>query len=140
MATTDSIRIKYASKFAASANYWKFYIGQTKGLERLNIVEKKKTTEQEFVKWVNADDSRKLKYGGCIDSIHEAYDVIRKYSIQNTYFMEAALSGMIMMYSYSFEKLLIYLQTKAWSKNINDEATSLKDNIDGFFKTITNYR
>ena len=51
MQTDDEIRIKYASKYARTANYWKYYIGQTKGLKRLKVYEKKHETEKRFENW-----------------------------------------------------------------------------------------
>ena len=49
----DSIRIKYSSKYAQCANYWKYFIGQTKGLKRLKVFEKKKEIEDNFAKYGN---------------------------------------------------------------------------------------
>ena len=63
MDKSDKVRIQYASKFARSSNYWKYSIGQNKGLKRLNVVENKKALEKQFADWVNADATRKAKYG-----------------------------------------------------------------------------
>jgi len=41
MDADKAVRIQYASKYASTANYWKYYIGQTKGLKRLNVYGKK---------------------------------------------------------------------------------------------------
>ena len=45
MNTSDALRLKYSSKYAQSANYWKYFIGQTRGLKRLNVIEKKQKLE-----------------------------------------------------------------------------------------------
>ena len=37
MQSNPEIRIKYATKYARLANYWKYYIGQSKGLKKLKV-------------------------------------------------------------------------------------------------------
>ena len=76
MDNSDAIRIKYSSKFARSANYWKYSIGQNKGLKALNVVGKKEALEAEFTKWVNKKKKREKKYG-------EALELLKNYQ-QNT--------------------------------------------------------
>ena len=63
MGTSQKARIQYASKYARSSNYYKFSIGQNKGLAALKVIDKKKAIEDEFTAWVNKDDARKAKYG-----------------------------------------------------------------------------
>lgn len=43
MNASSAVRIQYAAKHAQTANYWKYYIGQSKGLKALNVVDKKKS-------------------------------------------------------------------------------------------------
>jgi hypothetical protein len=38
MKADQKINIQYASKYSSSSNYWKYSIGQNKGLERLNVI------------------------------------------------------------------------------------------------------
>lgn len=71
MDASDATRIKYASKYARSSNYWKYSIGQNKGLKALNVVGKKQKLEAEFTQWVNASADRKTKYGEALNLIKE---------------------------------------------------------------------
>ena len=48
MRSDEETRIKYASKFAGVANYWKKWIGETTGLKRTRAIAKKKKFEKEF--------------------------------------------------------------------------------------------
>jgi hypothetical protein len=41
MRTDDATRIKYASKYASVANYWKKWIGEVEGLKNLMRLRKK---------------------------------------------------------------------------------------------------
>ena len=48
MNSSSAIRIQYASKYAQVSNYWKYFIGQQRGLKRLKVYDKKKSLEDEF--------------------------------------------------------------------------------------------
>jgi len=93
MNKSDKIRIQYASKYASTANYWKYYIGQSKGLKRLDVYGKKKALEDEFVAWVNKDDARKKKYGEAIPLIAKYYENNKDKALANEYVFEALLQG-----------------------------------------------
>ncbi|SHF52136.1 dipeptidyl-peptidase 7. Serine peptidase. MEROPS family S46 [Mariniphaga anaerophila] len=100
MSTSQKARIQYASKYAGSSNYYKYSIGQNRGLENLNVVAKKKDLETKFTQWVNADDSRKQKYGEALESIKEAYENTEVRKAQE-YMAEAMVRGPeIFMFSY----------------------------------------
>jgi hypothetical protein len=87
MMADEKVNIQYASKYSGSSNYWKYSIGQNQGLKRLQILEKKQQQEKEFTSWVNADESRKQKYGNALDLIKKAVEQRAPYShvLQYTY-------------------------------------------------------
>lgn len=88
-----AVRIKYASKYASTANYWKYYIGQSKGLKRLDVYSKKKAIEDDFMKWANATPDRKAKYGDAIGMIADYYKSTDATVKSNVYALEAGLIG-----------------------------------------------
>jgi hypothetical protein len=67
-----AIRIKYASTYAQLANVWKNKIGESRGLKRLKVFDEKKALEDRLQIWINADASRKAKYGNVIQDIATA--------------------------------------------------------------------
>ncbi len=73
MVADEKVNIQYASKYARSSNYWKNSIGMNRGLEKLNVVEKKRDLEAKFTEWVNASDDRKALYGDVLAELEEAY-------------------------------------------------------------------
>jgi len=73
MDADNEINIKYASVYASLANGWKYYIGQTRGVKNLKVVEKKRKIEEEFMAWVQKDDARVEKYGDVLKSIEEGF-------------------------------------------------------------------
>ena len=48
MRVDPATKIKYASKYASVANYWKKWIGEVEGLKKSNAVAKKQQYEQEL--------------------------------------------------------------------------------------------
>lgn len=136
MDANDAIRIKYASKYAGIANYWKYFIGQTKGLKRLKVYDTKKELEAAFEKWVNAASSRKEKYGTAMTDISQAYQEIGKYARTRVYFTEGLLRGSdIIGYARSFDALLKLLKTeKPDPLKVAELTNGLKERMPAFFK------
>jgi hypothetical protein len=73
MDTDQNVKIQYASKYASVANTWKYLIGQTRGLNRLGVSDKKRDQEKQFTDWVNADESRAKKYGNVLPDMAKGY-------------------------------------------------------------------
>ncbi len=71
MAADDAIRIKYASKYASSSNYWKNSIGKSRGVEKLGVKAQKAAEERTFTEWVNGDEARVKKYGAALPLIEK---------------------------------------------------------------------
>ncbi|MDX1445878.1 S46 family peptidase [Lishizhenia sp.] len=63
------VRLKYSSKYAQVANYWKYFIGQTEQLKNNKVADKKRAIENQF----NAFTSSKDLYKGVMSDIKNAY-------------------------------------------------------------------
>jgi len=93
MTKSDAIRIKYASKYAGSSNYWKNAMGMNEALIKLNVLAKKEKIESDMTKWIDSNSANKAKYGGMLDTLRNAYvrsDEAAKYT---TYFLETFNNG-----------------------------------------------
>lgn len=91
MMAEEKVMIQYASKYSRSSNYWKFSIGQSEGLKRLKIYEKKQKLEEEFQNWVTQNDSREEKYGDALELIEEAITSRKSYVNASQYLVECLL-------------------------------------------------
>jgi hypothetical protein len=135
MDASDEVRIKYASKYAGTANYWKYFIGQTKGLKRLKVAEKKKELEDEFQKWADANPERQKKYGEALQMIEDAYKNIAKYNLSKWYFFEGVYRGPeILRYAGSFARLAKALESKDKAEEAQKMAETLKASAAKHFK------
>jgi len=93
MDADEGDRIKLASNYARTSNYWKYFIGQTEQLVNNNVYAKKAALEAEFTEWVNAKDSRKAKYGETFDLMAKYYGRTNELTKGNVYVREAGLIG-----------------------------------------------
>ncbi len=98
MQADEKVRIQYASKYSRSSNYWKYSIGQSAGLERLNVVGKKENQEEAFTRWVNQDPQRRILYGNALEDIRQAIEERRELQNASQYLMEALFFGMESVY------------------------------------------
>jgi hypothetical protein len=97
MRADEEIKIKYASKFASIANYWKKWIGEMQGLERSNAVAKKQAYEKEFMDKVNADEALKAKYGDLLSELNSLYYSLQPYAEVNAYHAELTGRNTLML-------------------------------------------
>ena len=100
-----AVRIKYASKYAGISNYYKYYKGQTRGLKRLKVYDKKLAIENEFNGWVEKDKQRKEKYGGVIPTIEKNFSLINDHKLARVYFNETIFAADIILLAYRFDKM-----------------------------------
>lgn len=133
MATSPKARIQYADKFARSSNYYKYSIGQNKGLAALDVIEKKKDIEKEFLKWANETPERKAKYGSAIDSINSAY-TDNDVQVAYQYAREAIFSG-AEIFTFASKSSTLYraLRDKD-EEGIKSAVEEFRASLDEYFK------
>ncbi|MEI6765522.1 MAG: S46 family peptidase [Bacteroidota bacterium] len=145
MDADPKVKIMYASKYASSANYWKYFIGQTKGLKDLNVLGQKQEIEKKFTEWVKADGKRQDQYGNALELIADGYKDMKKYNLSLKYLEEAVFQGPEYIYfSFGAYQLYMKLQTQANAKgkkakamydgDIKTLADAFKPEVEKFFK------
>lgn len=135
-AKSDAVRIQYASKDAGISNYWKYFIGQTRGLKRLKVYDKKVAQENDFRAWVGSSPETGAKYGQALPLIENAYKVMSPYALANVYYREAALRGPeIISYASGFKPLADELaKQKPDQEKLDKIISGLKESAGGYFK------
>ncbi len=134
MNTGDGPTIQYASKYARSSNYYKFSIGQNRGLKRLKVVDKKRSIEDEFRMWVSKTDEREAKYGEALKLIHDGYsDTDDDKAIQ--FLNEAFLGGPeIFLLMSKFSELNNALSRNSSPEKMAIIIENLREKLDAFYK------
>ena len=87
MRASDEVRIKYASKQARIANYWKKWIGENQGIEKSNAIAKRRQFESEFMKQVKAK-GLEAKYGSLLSEFDRLYKEFEPVNVKRNQFVE----------------------------------------------------
>ena len=72
MRADEQVSLQYASKYSGSSNGWKKWIGEREAFEALDIIGREKQKEADLQAWIDADASRKEKWGDAIERISTA--------------------------------------------------------------------
>lgn len=139
MAASDEVRIKYASKYAGVANYWKYFIGQTKGLKRLKVADEKTELENRFAIWTKSNPELFAQYGQVHDLFQQGYDELEKVNVIGIYTREAIRGTEILGFAAKAKKLLDNLSGKVKPEPYmadpkNELLTELKTAAEDHFK------
>ena len=71
MCADPSVQLKYANKYAGSANGWKKWQGEELAFQNLNIIGREEQKERDFMAWVNQKPDRQKAYGHALQQIEE---------------------------------------------------------------------
>ena len=143
MKREDAIRIMYASKYAASSNYWKFSLGQNKALKDLKVIEEKQALEKEIKEW--AAQNNKTQYIGILDSLKALYKENFPGDYTVTLLDESFYSGSDIM-QFAMKSMIRYLRPDAENDGFKEDVkkTYRDINIDldkkVFAAMIKNYK
>ena len=76
MEKDPEVRLKYANKYAGSANGWKKWQGEELAFGKLGIIEREETREAQYEAWIAAKSKRQKAYGGAIAEIEKGVEKI----------------------------------------------------------------
>ena len=76
MEKDPEVRLKYANKYAGSANGWKKWQGEELAFGKLGIIEREEAREAQYEAWISAKSKRQKLYGGAIAEVENAVENI----------------------------------------------------------------
>jgi hypothetical protein len=79
------VYLQLTSSYSSIANYWKYYIGQTEQLIRLDVVNNKKAAEDKFSEWQRKNN----KADGLLGEFAKIYTDYTPYAKHQVYYTEA---------------------------------------------------
>jgi hypothetical protein len=133
MRKDNAIKIQYASKYAGVANYWKKWIGETKGLKKSNAVALKKEFEKKFQERVNKA-GKQAEYGTLLFDFENNYTAIRPYAIAKDYFTEVVLrNSEILSFGYRLYQLEQVYNARG-EQAFSDRKNNLIAGFEGIYK------
>jgi hypothetical protein len=132
MVTSEAINIKYASKYASIANYWKYFIGQNEGLKRLKTLDYKRSIEQKFQEWANKGSND--AYKNALPELEKGYNDLRKVNMVNNYRGECVMGVEFIalgMNFYQMKKMMANPQAAAMLPKVKEQ---MKEQLKDHFK------
>lgn len=133
MNADPQVRIQYSSKNAGAANAWKKWIGENRGLKRMNAVEQKKKLEDQFYQWVTSTPGMREKYSLVLRNLQDLYKKMEPYQLGYDYFVEAGMS-MEIVKSARIMSSLLQLKENATESAVRAEVDKARQAYAGFFK------
>ncbi|WP_044201256.1 S46 family peptidase [Flammeovirga sp. OC4] len=128
MAADDAVRIKYSAKKARVANAYKKWIGESKGLKRLDAIEKKNEQEEMFAKAVKGNK----EYESLLNKFQESFKAIEKYQLGRDLYIEELYYGPeILRFSLGFTALK---KQKPGTPEFSMALKKLKGSAKAFYK------
>jgi hypothetical protein len=112
MIKDPAVKLKLASNYASVANYWKFFEGETKQLEKYKVYEAKQKSEQDFLKWAD----NKPEYQNIFTEYEKNYAAWTPYSKQRQYLIEGILGSSLAGYASSLQLVENALTKKGGTK------------------------
>lgn len=124
MRADAATRIKYASKYASVANYWKKWKGEVEGLQKSNAVGKKKQYEAMLV-------SKNPAVKTTLDNLNRLYTEQAPYSLNRSYYSETVRNAETFTLANQYYN---FLQAIDAGKMNEASINNFKSRLAGFYK------
>jgi hypothetical protein len=120
-----ALRLKYSSKYAQVANYWKYFIGQTEQVKNNGVIGKKQELEAKFADFAKG----KELYEPVLSLFENAYKAKEDYVYIKNYQSEFIYSVDLMLMTFRYKFLLDPLKAgnTDMAKNIANRLKELGD-------------
>ena len=92
MRASDNVRIKYASKYASVANYYKKWIGENTGIQKTRGIQRKEEFEAAFMDALNSNEVNP-QYSSLLNLYDSLYGQMESVALARDYFIEIAYRG-----------------------------------------------
>jgi hypothetical protein len=124
MRTDAETRIKYASKYASVANYWKKWMGEVEGLKKSNAVEKKRAYEFQL-------STKNPDIKATLSQMNALYAEQSPYALNNAYYGELIRNAETLTLANRF----LNFMTASEQGKLDDKAVAaFKSQLSTFYK------
>jgi len=97
MIKDPAVKLKLAESYASIANYWKFFDGETKQLEKYHVYENKQAAENKFEEWAK----NKPEYQNVLSDYQKNYAAWTPYAKERVYLYEGILGSPLIAFASS---------------------------------------
>ncbi|MBS9765997.1 MAG: S46 family peptidase [Flavobacteriaceae bacterium] len=132
MRKDPATKIKYASKYAGIANYWKKWIGENQGIEKSNAIGQKQALEKEFSKRIQ--EKELIGYQSILSDFEKYYRQIQDVELAYNYWAEVAYRSVELLKA-TFKAYQLEQAYARDGKNAFENAkNSILNNYKGLYK------
>lgn len=124
-------KLKYASKYAGIANFWKKWIGESQGINQSGAVSKKREYEEEFINRIKTNPDKQIKYGDILSKMERLYEEFTPYSIAENMIDETFASNIDLMTIMSVSARLKTVYDNNGEKAFNEYKSKLLPFVQG---------
>lgn len=133
MRKDNAIKIQYASKYAGVANYWKKWIGETKGLKKSNAIAVKQKFESDLQAKIEKA-GKQSEYGNLLKDFESNYAAIKDYALARDCFMEVVQRNTeLLSFGYRLYNLEQVYNTKG-EQAFQDRKTNVLATLEPLYK------
>ncbi len=132
MEKDPAVRIQYAAKAAGIANGWKKWIGEVKGIQRLNVIGSKQDYEKIFEDWTQSLNGE--PYAGVLPALKKAYEEMAVCQTEAIVFQEHILAPEAVGFAYSFKKLCRVSKGEETGMKLEEALAECERKAEKFFK------
>jgi len=129
----DEVRINLASSYASMANYYKYCIGQNRGLRQRGLIEEREGFEMKFKEWVNSDSKRREKYGEVVERMEKNYASFQPILKLRNYINMAGFGPGMVNYGLAYWRLKGLYDKESEQEAIDGMVERLKGGVDEHF-------
>ncbi len=130
--------LQLTSQYSSVANYWKYYIGQTEQLKRLNVVAQKREEEKAFATWAKSHHPEDADLMGKFDALFKDITPIIK---QPYYYSECFRSPALTKIALALKPMYDWLQRReAAGISGKDFTAAEKDSVKKYGEMAKNAR
>lgn len=127
MRADNETRIKYASKYASVANYWKKWIGEVEGLKKSDAVGKKKNYEQTLI-------AKNPAIKTTIEELNRLYTDQAPYALNRAYYSEVIRNAETLTLANHY---LNFVENYEAGKINNDNLHGFTDRLSRIYKNYS---
>lgn len=93
MQCDSTVRLKYFNTFFTLGNSEKYDSGESRNILKYHILDSIAARERSLQEWVDADQSRRERWGGLLDELRQKYADVYEISENALYFRESIIKG-----------------------------------------------
>lgn len=137
MRSNDTIRIRYAAKYASVSNAWKKWIGEMRGIDRSNIMARKVEEERFLISEHGSESPAGLRMSEILSSIEKTVATMRPVSRKRDFYQEAFLGIEIFAQGTAVANMLLRWEQGKTSREQKEK--ELKQMVAGWGAFYRNY-